>query len=98
MRKSLVLLHRLTSPATPTLTPEYLIAAATTLASLFLTQGLITNNTEKIISGTASVAVPLAFLVGQAAIKAVHRPRPTPQPIPPEPLPSPPAPIPPPAV
>lgn len=54
----------------PTLTPEYAIAALTTLVGLFATQGLISNGTEKIITGVASVLLPLVFVIVQAVLKS----------------------------
>jgi hypothetical protein len=87
MRKALKL-----DPASPSLTPEYLLAGLTTLVGLFATQGLISNGLEKLITGSAAVLLPLGFLVGQALIKAAHKhAQPAPVPVPAPPAPAPPA-------
>lgn len=59
-------------PSNPSVLPEAVLSAVSTLVGLFATQGLITNNTEKLVTGSASVLVPLLFLAGQALIKAAH--------------------------
>jgi hypothetical protein len=56
--------------APPTLTVEYVIGLVTMLGGLFATQGLITNGTEKLITGLASILVPLAIVGVQAVLKS----------------------------
>ena len=49
------------NPAPPLV--ALLIAGASSAAALFVTQGLISNRTEKLVTGLASILIPLGYLV-----------------------------------
>lgn len=51
---------------------QYAITAIGSLVSLFATQGLITNANEKLIAGTASIVIPLAYIILVAALHAAN--------------------------
>lgn len=51
---------------------DYLIAAVSTVVGLLATQGLISNQWEKTISGIAAVAIPLAYIAAMAIYRAAH--------------------------
>lgn len=55
--------------STPNLTPAQLVASATSIVGLFVTQGAVTNETGKIIGGLASILIPLAWLIADAIIR-----------------------------
>jgi len=42
---------------------QYLITAVTTATALFVTQGLVDNRTEKLVTGLASILIPLGYLL-----------------------------------
>jgi hypothetical protein len=46
-----------------------LLALTTAVVGLLLTQGLITNNTEKAITGIASILIPLGWQIADAIIR-----------------------------
>lgn len=54
----------------PTLTVEYIGGLVAMVVGLFATQGLISNNVEKIITGSASILVPLIVIGIQAFVKS----------------------------
>lgn len=51
---------------------DYLIASASTVVGLLATQGLISNQWERTISGIAAVVIPLTYLVVSQIVAAVH--------------------------
>lgn len=56
--------------ADPQMTPAYILTLITTIVGLFVSQGLITNHTEKLVTGLASGLVPLAILAVHAFVKS----------------------------
>ena len=57
-------------PAAPSMTAEYVGGLIAVVVGLFTTQGLISNEVAKIITGAASVLVPLIIIGIQAYVKA----------------------------
>jgi hypothetical protein len=51
---------------------HYLIAAVSTSASLLATQALISNRTEKLVTGLAAIWVPLGYLLLVGLWKLAH--------------------------
>lgn len=66
------------APSLPKVPSKYqqlvqgLQATTVAVASLFLTQGLITNATEKAVAGGASVLIPLVVVAGIWVSQAMH--------------------------
>lgn len=54
---------------TPSLTTEYVLAAIATVVGLFLTQGVIDNKTGQLVTGLASVFVPLGIVLARSIFK-----------------------------
>lgn len=54
---------------TPDLTPAQIISTLTAILGLFVTQGLVDNNTEKLIGGLASIVIPLIWQLADAIIR-----------------------------
>jgi predicted histidine transporter YuiF (NhaC family) len=53
----------------PDFTPVQITAALTSLVGLLVTQGLITNHSEKTITGLAAILVPIAWQLADAIIR-----------------------------
>lgn len=49
-----------------------LVAAIASTASLLFTQALIDNRTEKLVTGLASIWIPLGYLLIAAVMHAAH--------------------------
>lgn len=56
--------------STPSLTPAYILAVITTVVGLFVTQGLISNGTEKLVTGLAAAFVPLGIALAHSLFHA----------------------------
>lgn len=55
--------------ATPDITPAQIAAALGVVVGLLVTNGLITNDTGKLVTGIASFALPALLLVADAFIR-----------------------------
>lgn len=55
--------------ALPDITVAQIVALITAILGLVVSQGLITNNTEKIIVGIASIAVPMVLAIADSIIR-----------------------------
>lgn len=53
----------------PALTPTYLLAAVTTVVTLFVTQNVIDNRTGQLVAGLAGVLIPLGFAIAATILK-----------------------------
>lgn len=51
---------------------QYLIASANSTAALLLTQSLISNRTEKLVTGLAAIAIPVTYLLIVAFWRLAH--------------------------
>jgi predicted histidine transporter YuiF (NhaC family) len=56
-------------PSLPDITPAQLVSTVLAVVGLFVTQGLVTNNTGKVVGGLASILVPVAWQLGDAIIR-----------------------------
>lgn len=54
---------------TPDITPAQILAALSAVIGLFCTQGLIDNNTEKLLGGAASILIPMTWKIADAIIR-----------------------------
>ena len=54
---------------TPDLTPAQLLSGALGILGLLVTQGLISNQQEKLIGGIASIVVPVVWQIADAIIR-----------------------------
>jgi hypothetical protein len=50
-------------PAMPDITPAQIVSTILAVLGLLVTQGLVTNHTEKLIGGLASILVPVAWQI-----------------------------------
>ena len=57
------------SLATPDITPAQIVAAVSAIVGLFVSQGLIDNNRAQIITGVASIVLPLIWVAADAVIR-----------------------------
>jgi hypothetical protein len=56
-------------PAMPDITPAQIVSTILAVLGLLVTQGLVTNHTEKLIGGLASILVPVAWQIADAIIR-----------------------------
>lgn len=56
----------------PTVTPVQIIAAIGSIIGLLIANGVVTNDTGKLVTGLAAIVVPLAFVIGDAIIRHGH--------------------------
>lgn len=54
---------------TPDITPAQIIAVVSSLVGLFVSQGVIDNNTASLVTGVASIVIPFAWLIADAVIR-----------------------------
>ncbi len=54
---------------TPDITTAQIVSLITAILGLVVSQGLITNNTEKILVGIAAIAVPMALALADSIIR-----------------------------
>ena len=54
---------------TPDITTAQIVALVTAILGLVVSQGLISNNTEKLIIGVAAIAVPMALALADAIVR-----------------------------
>lgn len=54
---------------TPNVTPAQIISTILAVVGLFATQGLISNDTEKVIGGLAAILIPVAWQLADAIIR-----------------------------
>lgn len=53
----------------PDITAAQILAGITTVVGLFVSQGVITNGQEKLITGIAAVVLPLVLVAADAVIR-----------------------------
>jgi hypothetical protein len=54
---------------TPDLTPAQILSTIMAILGLLVSQGLVTNHTEKLIGGLASILIPVAWQLADAIIR-----------------------------
>jgi hypothetical protein len=55
---------------TPDITPVQVVSTILAVVGLLVTQGLVTNNTGKVIGGLASILIPFVWQLADAIIRS----------------------------
>lgn len=59
----------LETPKQPDITPVQIVATLTSVVGLLVSQGIIDNNTEKLIVGLASILLPTIWVLADSIIR-----------------------------